>query len=256
MASNTFPFMRLPPELRLAIWEHTWPEARVAEIALRKDLSDPRWTITHYMRVTGRLSTFLRSEFRDRTREDPPLEPSPDPVALHVCRESRAHTLRTYIPMRHWKLPRGSFYFHPGRDVFWLPVEYVQRLDLIHDTLTELSGYYSEDWHEILLVVVGELYWRQFPPSDYCDQVLENIHSLRTATIITDSEGFGEFVGGDCEGMDFVRRAKDQMARDRKAVGDCLWASQYIDRKWNVICGFTTEESDDEEEALEVLWNA
>lgn len=256
MDSNAFPFMRLPPELRLAIWEHTWPEARVAEIAIREDPTDPNWTTNHHMRITGRLSTFLRCEFKDRTRQDPPLEPSPDPVALHVCRESRAHTLGKYIPMRHSNLPRGSFYFHPGRDVFWLPVEYVQRLDRGGDTLTDLFWSYSEDWHEISLVVVGELYWRQFPPPDYCDQVLENIHDLRTVTIITDSEGFGEFAGVDCEEMDFVRRAKDQMAKDRRAVGDCLWATQYIDREGYVLCGFTAEASDDEEDAPEVLWNA
>lgn len=232
MSQNSFPFSRLPPEIRLAVWEHTWPDARVAEIALREDTSDPELTLTHCMRMTGRLSTFLRQEFRDRIREDPPLEPCPDPVALRVCRESRAHALERYVPMRHSKLGCGSFYFHPGRDVFWLSVDYYDP----SDTIADLRAFYSGDWDKIGSVVAGELEWKQFSAMDYCEQVLAHVPGLRTFTVITDSEGFGEFDGIDCEGMDYARFAKDQMEMDRDEVGDIPWRIRYMDREENILC--------------------
>lgn len=242
MAHNTFPFSKLPPEIRLEIWEHTWPEARVAEVALHIDTSIPEQTLTHYMRITGRVSTFLRQEFRDRILEDPPLEPCPDPVALRVCRESRGHTLEKYVAMRHPKLTCGSFYFRPGRDVFWLSADYYYA----GETIEELRGHYSEDWDKIELVVAGELEWQQASSEDYCEQILEQVPGLRIMTVIMDSEGFGEFSAINCEGMNYERFAELQMERDRKEVGDVPWEIRYMNRESNVLCGFTKDSPEED----------
>lgn len=132
-----FPFRHLPPELRLKIWEDTWPEPRVIEVAdlhayshsLDKsvhgesesdedepDESKPEEITIDYdclcLRPTSRLSRWLHVDFGDRIVEEPPLEKCLDPISLWVNHESRVHTLRRFIPIQHPRLP-FAFYFNP-----------------------------------------------------------------------------------------------------------------------------------------------
>ena len=56
-------------------------------------------------------------------------------MALHVCRESRAHTLRQFTAARHSKLDTCAFYFNPRSDIFWLGTDIMElpisRLDAL-----------------------------------------------------------------------------------------------------------------------------
>lgn len=87
MASETFPFYRLPPEIRSIVWEQTWPEGRVVE-ALLCDNQD--WEIqsddepTEYLalQLSSAISTFLYHDFSSRIIEDRPIEKCSNPVAL------------------------------------------------------------------------------------------------------------------------------------------------------------------------------
>lgn len=46
--------------------------------------------------------------------------PYSHPLALAVCRESRAHTLTTYRSLQHAQVASCRFFFDPTRDVVWL----------------------------------------------------------------------------------------------------------------------------------------
>ena len=127
MASETFPFNRLLPEIRLMVWEQTWPEGRVVEVGL---YDNQDWEVqsgdepTEYMalRLSGTISTFLNHDFGSRIIEDPAIEKCLDPIALQICRESRAVTLRHYVRMTHSKLGR-SFYLGSSRHLLWLSTD-------------------------------------------------------------------------------------------------------------------------------------
>jgi hypothetical protein len=87
------------------VWEETWPESRVieaayAEVSVASQLDDD---CDGYiaLRMTGRLSTWLKTDVSYSILEDAPLEECLDPVALWVCSESRAHTLRRFTCMRY-----------------------------------------------------------------------------------------------------------------------------------------------------------
>ncbi|ROW07480.1 hypothetical protein VPNG_07111 [Cytospora leucostoma] len=109
---------RLPIELRLRVWEETWPATRLIEVTLppgpgvapqrtkpSRQVGDER--ITAWDSVSTRL-------------EDVSCRPYSMPVALQVCRESRDHTLKTYRRLQHSHVPDCCFYFDPRRDILWL----------------------------------------------------------------------------------------------------------------------------------------
>lgn len=113
-------FPALPAEIRLIIWEYTWPEARVIEAAIHADFTGDEVTELTYLRPASSLATFLRTDVWDRDLDiETPLEACPSPLALEVCRESREHALKHYKFVKHSILPKGSFYFNPLRDVIW-----------------------------------------------------------------------------------------------------------------------------------------
>lgn len=110
----------LPLELRLRIWEETWPSARLIEVSLPPRGSGggaPR-RIKPSRQVGAEKVTAWNS--RAKRLEDVSCRPYSHPVALQVCRESRDHTLATYRRLQHSTVADCAFYFDPGHDVLWL----------------------------------------------------------------------------------------------------------------------------------------
>lgn len=127
-------FPALPAEIRLIIWEYTWPEARVIEAAIHVDFSGDEATEWTYLRPAGSLAAFLRTVvfWRDLDTKSP-LETCSPPQALGICRESREHTLRHYKFMKHSMFPQHSFYFNSLRDVLWLSLDIASEWEDLED---------------------------------------------------------------------------------------------------------------------------
>ncbi|KAG8170161.1 hypothetical protein KVR01_000906 [Diaporthe batatas] len=123
---------RLPLELRLRIWEETWPGPRLIEVTLPPGAATATTTTTttapRRIKPSRQVGAEKVTAWNSRTSslEDVSCRSYAHPSALQVCRESRAHTLATYRALRP-SHPAGSggggggaFYFDPGRDVLWL----------------------------------------------------------------------------------------------------------------------------------------
>lgn len=139
MAALFARFPRLLPEIRLMIWEATWLEPCIIEAAYADEwVSDNGVSVLNddaaehdrppvsdddsesddggeyvRLRLTCSLSTWLQTDIGPRILEDRPLEECLFPVALYVCCESWAHTLRQFTAARHSKLDTCAFYFNP-----------------------------------------------------------------------------------------------------------------------------------------------
>ncbi|KAB5511468.1 hypothetical protein GE09DRAFT_1164842 [Coniochaeta sp. 2T2.1] len=217
MRLDTFPFFpRLPPEIRLMIWEKTWPETRVIEAAYAeavacKNADEPFERVA--LRMTGRLSTWLHTDVRCSILEDAPLEKCLDPVALWVCHESRTHTLRRFTRIVHSNIQAKPFYFRPDQDLIWL------NADVTDDSLyqKELRDHYGEQLDKIERVLVEEEEWAipgLYPNCLGMLQGLQVIQVLQEREIVTEQPEAEE---------DSNQSAREEHARQG-------WIIQYIDR--------------------------
>lgn len=102
-------FPRLPPEIRIKIWNFSLPEPRIVEVRCGSDAISDKCP-----NGPGLMS--LESLFGDVAgcRSAATI-----PVTLGVCRESRAETLRRYKPMFGFAGQPGRVYFDPQRDVLY-----------------------------------------------------------------------------------------------------------------------------------------
>ncbi|CAN8098243.1 unnamed protein product [Discula destructiva] len=110
---------RLPPELRLRIWEATWPTARLIEVRLPPGRGNAPRRIKPSRQVGAGKVTVWNSQSVHHL-EDLACEAYTHPVALRVCREARIHTLKTYRRLQHAHVASCCFFFDPRRDVLWL----------------------------------------------------------------------------------------------------------------------------------------
>ncbi|KAI3391979.1 hypothetical protein diail_6386 [Diaporthe ilicicola] len=109
----------LPLELRLRIWEETWPAARLVEVSLPSGGSSTAARRIKPSRQVG-AEKVTAWDSRARRLEDISCRAYSHPVALQVCRESRDHTLARYQRLQHSSVTGCAFYFDPRRDVLWL----------------------------------------------------------------------------------------------------------------------------------------
>lgn len=111
---------RLPLELRLRVWEETWPGARLIEVSLPPGAATS--TAPKRIKPSRQVGAEKVTAWNSRTKrlEDVSCRAYKHPVALQVCRESRNHTLATYRRLQHSRVADCAFYFDPRRDVLWL----------------------------------------------------------------------------------------------------------------------------------------
>ncbi|QKX57720.1 uncharacterized protein TRUGW13939_04839 [Talaromyces rugulosus] len=178
-------FKSLPPEVRLMIWEHTWPAAQVVEAASQAkfdDDNDECYDFTIFRPVSS-LDTILRADFSSRPLERPsPLEECPFPIALQICQESRIHTLKTYALVQHPDLPECTFYFNPRQDLLWLSG------DISSDTerLKELQASYQAFINLLRILLVEETEWGAWDWDPSSASALSILPALRIVVLIED----------------------------------------------------------------------
>ncbi|PYI01688.1 hypothetical protein BO78DRAFT_390906 [Aspergillus sclerotiicarbonarius CBS 121057] len=154
-------FMSLPIEIRLLIWEATWPEPRVIGHCMTQTGNGAERRAIHYLRAVGSLEAYSHLDYYNILNHAV-IEPCPDPIALQICRESREHTLRTYTPMIHNTFGFGSFYFDPKRDTLLLCWDFDQ-------CKPSLIFYYGAQMLRFEKILVDGHFWAKDFSSHYED---------------------------------------------------------------------------------------
>lgn len=172
-------FSDLPAEIRVMIWAGTFPGPRVFEPTIRPSQHARRTHQCLRLQPTAPLSTWLVSDLKNRRFDDPAIERCDDPVALHICRESRAQALATYLPMLHDQ-SATPFYFNPGEDLLWLAKSTLDQPDMIG----MLKGCYGEAWDRIERVLVEELWWIEFTTACERDGIIGLFGGLKTIEVM------------------------------------------------------------------------
>jgi hypothetical protein len=124
---NPANLFNLPLEVRLLIWESTWPLARI--VALTQNLNETDHYRTQFL--LPRYERFATQE--DNDSRFSAFKPIPSrlrpnrldiaysvPLALHICHESRSHTLKTFVLISAPSDEHRSFYFNPAVDAVLL----------------------------------------------------------------------------------------------------------------------------------------
>ncbi|CAM1509289.1 Fc.00g030280.m01.CDS01 [Cosmosporella sp. VM-42] len=166
-AARPLEFRDLPLEIRLMIWEATWPEPSVIEIALL--IEEEEGPATGQLTDDARLQPFcsiskwLESDhdWRPRTssaggpRNSPAWQPPTertDIVAFYVNSESRKHTQQNFCWMQHHGHRDWSFYYSPTRDVLWLSDDL---WDIDDEDIAELPTAYGRQLSKFKKAIVG-----------------------------------------------------------------------------------------------------
>jgi hypothetical protein len=185
-------FPKLPPEIRLMIWEHTWPAPRLIDAAsyfptsvltseTESDTSEEEvYTILH---PVGSLSAALKEDRGWRILEGP-FKKCPEPVALQVCQESRRHTRTNYVYISHAYTPAGSFYFSPSRDVLYLLVGVGDEDTDVDDEDCPLQDSYAHQLDNVETVLIDDSGWFDVTPATYTKFLQTIFHGLKTIRIL------------------------------------------------------------------------
>ncbi|KAF5013449.1 hypothetical protein FDECE_561 [Fusarium decemcellulare] len=135
---SQFPFYRLPAELRLRIWEETWPAPRLFRrthfisssprppVKLAP-IGDVAWWLQQDERTRwSSMVQLLTGQLPNRRVNPSTIPPTNLPpertqlIALYICSESRRHMLKSYRRMQNYSDPRQGFYMSPARDMLCL----------------------------------------------------------------------------------------------------------------------------------------
>ncbi|KAL2866162.1 2EXR domain-containing protein [Aspergillus lucknowensis] len=173
-------FKSLPPEVRLIIWEYTWPAAQVVEAATWDNDKDREFTI---FRPVGSLDTLLRTDFSSRPVEtSSPLEKCPLPIALWICQESRTHTLKTYALVQHPDLPECSFYFNPRQELLWLSSDISNNTERFE----EIQASYKTSIKQFRILLVEDTEWEGWGWEPSSSPALSTLPALQIVVLIED----------------------------------------------------------------------
>lgn len=241
-------FSRLPPEIRLMIWENTWPGPRAIEVASRPvedaqgeedegvpgiealgdDWSDDEETDYIYLRPVCSLSTWLQHDFGARIIEEEPVEECPNPVALRVCHESRTLTLQRYSHIQHPNYASSSFYLDSGSDVLCLVA------DVDEDNLALLQRRYGDQLANISTILVEEMGWWENLEKGW--KSLSYFQGLNVVQVLLDHDPDDDASdsGRTMTIEEYAAVAKELRERDVWVLGSTSWMVRYMDRKCNV----------------------
>lgn len=237
---DSFPlFSRLPPEIRIKIWEDTWPEPRVIELAYAEEPvydaeegddssgSNDGLFDRVGLRLTCGVARWLQTKFDSRIMEDQPLEKCLDPIALQVCHESRAHTIRHFTTIQHSKLDTWPFYFNRRSDILWLNTDVTDELT----TLDGLRDYYGRQLDQIERVFVLQSEWEFL--EGYAPDVLDVFGGLRLVQILLDDPDL-------LTREEYFQTANRLRTKDIHELSKWDWTVQYVDFQVNVYGQFRT----------------
>ncbi|CAG8978003.1 hypothetical protein HYALB_00000672 [Hymenoscyphus albidus] len=185
-------FSKLVDEVRLMIWEFTWPTSRVIEAALfnnpegQEEESIEPFEIVN-LRLAGSLSTMLRQEIGCRVVEEGPMEQCPDPVALRICHQSRMHTLKRYRLMPSLARP---FYYHPRRDILLLTVDVADDYPM---HMPVLQRYHGTELNYLETILVSDGAWPETEAEKrlqmrYALDYISHLGGLQTIQVLLGSE--------------------------------------------------------------------
>lgn len=220
----------------------TWPEPRVVEVACQdnpeypessvsesgSDLSDNQDPVEFdFLRLTSRLESWLQKDFS--IMSDDHLERCLDPVALHVCQESRMHTLRRYTCFQHPRIESSGFYIDPQSDILSLGHDFDSEI------LAQIRHYYGDQLGRIERVLVKELGLWWYSADDACN-MLDSFEGLRIVRVILESYQFSTQDKTIPTMVEYSKTANEIRARDEPSLRERIWRVEYTDREGNVYC--------------------
>ena len=242
-SNNDFPqFRELPTELRLMVWEYTWPNSRVIEarrVYLEDDsedgsehsenntdwqteyLGDDSEHVNKYLvlRLAGGLSTLLldHEELYTRSTDEVPYKTCLDPVALWVCQESRTHTMNQYITIRYPVLETSSFYFSPRRDVLQLSLDATDEIYLVLDLRL-----YGHQLKNVAVALVEKLWQDEKTPKRYYSSFLNILSGLRTVLLLFDDPP-------EAAEFNYEQEVNELRVAHQRLLNVRTWTMQYMD---------------------------
>jgi len=134
-ADDVFPFNKLPPELRVKIWQRTFESRTVVLDAADINIRLPR---------------------------------TPNPIALSVCKESRVETLKYYQVIFVDNSRQYLIYFNPNLDSLTSMTNSIinetiysqdERIDVQFQSLCFLAKWYPESAKTIQSITISDPYW-------------------------------------------------------------------------------------------------
>ncbi|KUI74523.1 hypothetical protein VM1G_10095 [Cytospora mali] len=221
-----FKFPLLPPEIRLLIWEMSWPDTRVMEAGYIDEADEEGDNLPDGevgLRIACPWSQWRRSgEHIERDIEDDPMDIDDEtdttamehPVALYVCRESRVHTSKAYVSFQHAEGHGEPFYFHPRRDILWLCLELGDHPEVIE---TKLRRAYGAQIDKVENVMLPDWRWGEISTGHVSlMQALEALGGLRRITLIINPNATPRQV------------AEANMEEDTKTLGSRPWTLEHL----------------------------
>jgi hypothetical protein len=156
-------FQYLPFDIRLLIWELTWPGPRI--------ISPSSPTIIHdtWVESGDLLALYLKWFYLGCGGQalSSPCYNTKIPVALHVCGESRWHTLSRYQFIPHPELIRvGLFCANFDRDVLHITD---------HKDLRQFRSFDRHPLQDFKTIVVMDITWRRYNAAEYAEYFLEGL---------------------------------------------------------------------------------
>ncbi|KAK2470567.1 hypothetical protein H9L39_17863 [Fusarium oxysporum f. sp. albedinis] len=151
--ARSLTFGHLPPEVRLLIWEATWPRPRligVEAVELDDESTDDIEDFAR-LQILGSMESWLKAgETRQMLKHDR------YPIALPVCAESRKHTMKHFTLIHHHEHFEWPFYLNPALDILWASDD----LWNLEEDIINLSRAYGRQLTCIKKLVLGAESWR------------------------------------------------------------------------------------------------